>query len=78
MTTSHSNNVTPLFGARGRPAPRPTRGEKMDQNIAHFVRVLRRAGLRIGPAATLECIEASQTVDIGNRVEFYHALASCW
>ncbi|HBD52722.1 MAG TPA: VWA domain-containing protein, partial [Alphaproteobacteria bacterium] len=49
----------------------------MDQNIAHFVRVLRRAGLRIGPAATLDCIEASRTIDIGNRVEFYHALASC-
>lgn len=77
MTSSHPDNVTPLFGAPGRPAPRPKRGERMDQNIAHFVRVLRRAGLRIGPAATLDCIEASRTIDIGNRVEFYHALASC-
>ena len=77
MTSSRPDNVTPLFGASGRPAPRPKRGEKLDRNIAHFVRVLRRAGLRIGPAATLDCIEASQAVDIGNRVEFYHALASC-
>ena len=77
MTSSHPDNVTPLFGAPGRLAPRPKRGERMDQNIAHFVRVLRRAGLRIGPAATLDCIEASRTIDIGNRVEFYHALASC-
>jgi len=77
MTSSRPDNVTPLFGAAGRQAPRPKRGEKLDRNIAHFVRVLRRAGLRLGPAATLDCIEASQTIDIGNRVEFYHALASC-
>ena len=77
MTSSRPDNVTPLFGASGRSARRPKRGEKLDRNIAHFVRVLRRAGLRIGPAATLDCIEASQAVDIGNRVEFYHALASC-
>ena len=81
MTPPQADNVTPLFGATGRPVPRPVprsvRGEKLDQNIAHFVRVLRRAGLRIGPAATLDCIEASQAIDIGNRVEFYHALASC-
>ena len=55
----------------------PRRGEKLDQNIAHFVRVLRRAGLRIGSAATLQAVEACQTVDIGSRGEFYHALASC-
>ena len=77
MTSTPPDNVTPLFGAAGRPVPRPKRGEKLDRNIAHFVRVLRRAGLRIGPAATLDCIEASRTIDIGNRVEFYHALASC-
>jgi len=77
MTASHPDNVTPLFGAPARPPVRPDRGEKLDLNIAHFVRVLRRAGLRLGPAATLECIEVSQTIDIGNRVEFYHALASC-
>ena len=34
------------------------RGVKLDQNIAHFVRVLRRAGLRIGSAATLQAVEA--------------------
>ena len=35
----------------------PRRGEKLDQNIAHFVRVLRRAGLRIGSAATLQAVQ---------------------
>lgn len=87
MTSSYPDNVTPLFGApRHKTAgnltphrpPRPLhRGEKLDQNIAHFVRVLRRAGFRIGPAATLDTIEACQAIDIGNRSEFYHALASC-
>ena len=87
MTSSYPDNVTPLFGeprqkrAGERTADTawraPQRGEKLDQNIAHFVRVLRRAGLRIGPAATLECVEACQAVDIGNRAEFYHALSSC-
>ena len=92
MTSSYPDNVTPLFGAPrqkpskraaggGKPAgkrsPGGHRGEKLDQNVAHFVRALRRAGLRLGPAATLDCVEACRTVDIGNRVEFYHALSSC-
>jgi len=77
MTSSRLDNVTPLFGATVRPATPPRRGGKLDQNIAHFVRVMRRAGLRAGPAATLDCVEACRAIDIGNRVEFYHALASC-
>ena len=92
MTSSYPDNVTPLFGAPrqkpakpttdgGKPAgkrpPRGYRGEKLDQNIAHFVRVLRRTGLLLGPAATLDCVEACRTVDIGSRAEFYHALSSC-
>ena len=91
MTSSYPDNVTPLFGAPrqkppkravdgGKPAgkrsPGGHRGEKLDQNVAHFVRALRRAGLRLGPAATLDCVEACRAVDIGNRVEFYHALSS--
>ena len=77
MTTPYPDNVTPLFGVPRQQVPRPRRGEKLDQNIAHFVRVLRRAGMRTGPADTVNCVEACQTVDIGNRSEFYHALSSC-
>ena len=77
MTPSYPDNVTQLFTTPVKPLPQPKRGEKLDQNIAHFVRVLRRAGLCVGPAATLDCVEASKAIDIGNRVEFYHALASC-
>ena len=53
------------------------RGEKLADNIAHFVRMLRRAGLKIGPATILDCVAAGTSVDLGNQTEFYHALASC-
>ena len=63
------------------PAPRPRRGTwrgmKLAENITHFVRTLRRAGMDVGPAAVLDCVEASREIDLGNRDEFYHALASC-
>ncbi|MEL0303521.1 MAG: VWA domain-containing protein [Rhodobiaceae bacterium] len=63
------------------PAPRRRReawrGMKLAENIAHFVRTLRRAGMAVGPAAVLDCVEASREIDLGNRDEFYHALASC-
>lgn len=67
------------------PAPRPRRGTprvtwrgmKLAENITHFVRTLRRAGMAVGPDAVLDCVGASREIDIGNRDEFYHALASC-
>ena len=63
------------------PAPRrhreSWRGMKLAENITHFVRTLRRAGMAAGPAAVLDCVEASREIDLGNRDEFYHALASC-
>jgi len=43
-------------------------------NIVHFARVLRKAGLRIGPAAVTDAIEAVQAIGIGEREEFYTAL----
>ncbi|NBR03252.1 MAG: VWA domain-containing protein, partial [Alphaproteobacteria bacterium] len=63
------------------PAPRRHRGSwrgmKLAENITHFVRTLRRAGMDAGPASVLDCVEASREIDLGNRDEFYHALASC-
>ena len=53
------------------------RGMKLAENITHFVRTLRRAGMAVGPATVLDCVEASREINIGNRDEFYHALASC-
>jgi len=47
---------------------------RLADNIVHFARVLRKAGLRIGPAAVTDAIEAVQAVGIGDREEFYTAL----
>ncbi|WP_439627531.1 vWA domain-containing protein [Shinella sp.] len=47
---------------------------RLADNIVFFARVLRKAGLRIGPAAVTDAIEAVQAIGIGDREEFYTAL----
>ena len=47
---------------------------RLADNIVHFARVLRKAGLRLGPAAVTDAIEAVQAIGIGDREEFYIAL----
>lgn len=47
---------------------------RLAENIAHFARALRAAGLPLGPGAVLEAIEAAQAVGIGTREEFYWTL----
>ncbi|GMB82335.1 VWA domain-containing protein [Shinella zoogloeoides] len=47
---------------------------RLADNIVHFARVLRKAGLRIGPAAVTDAIEAVEAIGIGEREEFYTAL----
>ncbi|APG91198.1 vWA domain-containing protein [Sinorhizobium americanum] len=43
-------------------------------NIVFFARALRRAGMRIGPGAIADAIEAVGAIGIGSRPEFYTAL----
>lgn len=59
--------------ARGMAPGRPDDGRLAD-NIVHFARVLRKAGMRIGPAAVADAIEAVKAVGIGDRDEFHAAL----
>jgi uncharacterized protein with von Willebrand factor type A (vWA) domain len=47
---------------------------RLADNIVFFARVLRKAGLRIGPAAVTDAIAAVQAIGIGEREEFYTAL----
>ena len=47
---------------------------RLADNIVFFARVLRKAGLRIGPAAVTDAIEAVRAIGIGEREEFYTAL----
>ncbi|MCD2471140.1 VWA domain-containing protein [Jiella sp. MQZ9-1] len=42
--------------------------------MAYFARALRRAGLKIGPAATLDAIEAVKAAGLSSRDDFYWTL----
>lgn len=49
-------------------------GSRLLPNIMHFGRVLRAAGLPIGPGKVLDAVNAVQTVGIADRRDFYWAL----
>ncbi len=62
-------------------APMPTTADdppsgRLPDNIMHFVRTLRAAGLPLGPGQTLRAIEAVRAVDLTNKRDFYWALRS--
>ena len=54
--------------------PRPPGQGRLADNIVFFARALRRAGIRIGPAAICDAIDAVKLIGIGSRGEFYAAL----
>ncbi|WP_259779959.1 vWA domain-containing protein [Aestuariispira ectoiniformans] len=60
------------------PAPNLILGEadggRLADNIMHFGRVLRRAGLPVGPGKILDAINAVTTVGVTSREDFYWAL----
>lgn len=45
-------------------------------NLVGFVRLLRRAGVRIGPGGTLDALRAVEAVGVGRKVDFFWALHS--
>ncbi|MBB6299612.1 vWA domain-containing protein [Rhizobium leucaenae] len=57
------------------PSSPPGDGRLAD-NIVFFARALRKAGLKIGPAAIADAIEAVDTIGIGSRDEFHASLSS--
>ncbi len=61
-------------GARGAAVLLP-RGYLAD-NVLHFVRVLRAAGLPLGPAKVIDAIAAVEAVGISNKSDFREALAA--
>ena len=48
---------------------------RLADNIVYFGRILRRAGLKIGPGAITDAIEAVEAIGIGSREEFHTALS---
>ncbi|WP_019142497.1 vWA domain-containing protein [Noviherbaspirillum massiliense] len=49
---------------------------KLAENVMHFARVLRRAGLPIGPAKVVDALQALQAVGVERRDDFYFALSA--
>ncbi len=49
---------------------------KLADNIVFFARTLRKAGMRVGPAAVTDAIEAVLAAGIGSRDDFYWTLHS--
>jgi len=47
---------------------------KLATNIVHFARVLRAAGLPVGPGKVLDAVRAVETVGLGSRDDFYWTL----
>ena len=47
---------------------------RLGANIMHFARLLRRAGLPVGPSETLAAQQAASLIDIGNKAEARTAL----
>src|SRR5215470_5393774 len=58
---------------RAKPVLVATDGRLAD-NIVYFARALRKAGMRVGPAAVKDAIEAVLVAGIGTRDDFYWTL----
>lgn len=53
--------------------PLPEDG-KLAENLAHFARALRKAGLPVGPGRTLDAIRAVRAAGFARRDDFFHTL----
>ena len=51
---------------------------KLAQNITHFARALRKAGLPIGPGRVVDAVEAVAVAGFTSRQDFYWALHACF
>src|ERR1700760_4727948 len=52
----------------------PANGGVLAQNIVHFARALREAGVPLGPGAVLDALAAVEAAGIGDRQDFYTTL----
>jgi uncharacterized protein len=57
-------------------AATPDTAGKLVENIVHFARVLRRAGLPVGPASVIDAVRAVEVAGVATRGDFYWALHS--
>ena len=57
--------------------PIPEEG-RLAENITHFARALRRAGMTVGPERILNAIRAVEAAGFTEREDFYHTLEACF
>ncbi|CUH77030.1 vWA domain-containing protein [Tropicibacter naphthalenivorans] len=51
---------------------------RLAQNIIHFARALRRAGLPVGPGRVIDAVNAVQAAGFTDRMDFYWTLHACF
>ncbi len=51
---------------------------RLAQNIIHFARALRRAGLPVGPGRVIDAIRAVEAAGFSDRMDFYWTLHACF
>ena len=50
---------------------------KLAENVLHFARALRKAGLPVGPADMLDAVHAVEAAGFSAKPDFYHTLRAC-
>lgn len=50
----------------------------LSENITHFARALRRAGVPVGPGRVIDAIRAVEAAGFGEKRDFYHTLEACF
>ena len=68
--TSHA------FGGGAVSIAHPQVNPRLAENVVHFVRILRAAGLPVGPARAIDALAAVQAVGVEHRIDFRAALCS--
>jgi hypothetical protein len=56
------------------PRPLPETDGRLAENILHFTRALRKAGVNVGPAQVIAAVQAVAAVGFAHKVDFYHTL----
>ncbi len=51
---------------------------RLAQNIVHFARALRRAGLPVGPGRVIDAVRAVEAAGFTDRMDFYWTLHACF
>jgi hypothetical protein len=51
-------------------------GRRLAENVMHFARLLRGAGLRLGPDRVLDCVRALELADCNRREDWYWTMSA--